>query len=219
MEIENIVFDLDGTLLSMDSTKMWLKKQLKSSPIRFVSAVAIMPVAIPLMKIKKYKSIGASLFVWVATYGLDEDKLQENFKDFAMEVKSNPINKIHWFDEGIAEIKSHLENKRKVILATAAPELLAKVLIRSINLDTEIEVIGTPLRRKLGGWIGGVHCRHKEKVRRLKLIGVSPKWLATYTDDIEEDYPILINARTQYLVNHNKNNNHTLENVKILEWH
>jgi phosphatidylglycerophosphatase C len=213
-----VVFDLDGTLLSRDSTKIWLTKQLKSHPLRFMGAILISPIAIPLMKFKKYKSIGASLFLWVATYALDKNQLEEKFRDFSIEIKNNSISGLYWFKDGISELELHIKANRKIFIATAAPELLALELLKSIDINAK--VIGTPLKMKIGGWIGEIHCRHKEKLRRLQLIGINPPWLSTYTDDIKEDYPILINCINPYLVNGDKQIRlrNELKNIHYLKW-
>ncbi|RJN85014.1 hypothetical protein D3X63_13580, partial [Acinetobacter baumannii] len=57
-----------------------------------------------------------------------------------------------------------------MFIATAAPEKLANVLLESINLD--VQIIGTPLQKKLGGWTSGIHCRSEEKVRRLNKLDI-----------------------------------------------
>lgn len=50
---EIVVFDLDGTLLSGDSTRTWLTDKLKSNIFRFIAALIVTPIALPLMKFKK----------------------------------------------------------------------------------------------------------------------------------------------------------------------
>ena len=77
---EIVVFDLDGTLLSGDSTRTWLTDKLKSNIFRFIAALIVTPIALPLMKFKKYKSKGASLYLWIATYSLNEQELEYSFK-------------------------------------------------------------------------------------------------------------------------------------------
>ncbi|EOA5500231.1 haloacid dehalogenase-like hydrolase, partial [Acinetobacter baumannii] len=47
---EIVVFDLDGTLLSGDSTRTWLTDKLKSNIFRFIAALIVTPIALPLMK-------------------------------------------------------------------------------------------------------------------------------------------------------------------------
>ena len=109
---EIVVFDLDGTLLSGDSTKAWLTDKLKSNIFRFIAALIVTPIALPLMKFKKYKSKGASLYLWIATYGLNEEKLEYSFKNFSKNIKNNSFNSLYWFEQGINEVKDHLANRR-----------------------------------------------------------------------------------------------------------
>ncbi|NUF17376.1 haloacid dehalogenase-like hydrolase, partial [Acinetobacter lactucae] len=195
---EIVVFDLDGTLLSDDSTKAWLTNKLKSNLLRIIATIIITPIALPLMKFKKYKSKGASLYLWIATYGLNEEKLEYSFKNFSKNIKNNSFNSLYWFEQGINEVKDHLANRRIVFIATAAPVKLANVLLESINLD--VRIIGTPLQNKLEGWISGIHFRTEEKVRRLNKLDIKQPWFATYSDDIEDDLPILISAKLPYLI-------------------
>jgi len=214
---EIVVFDMDGTLLSNDSTKQWIKEALKDNIFRLSGAIFIMPLALPLMKIKKYKSIGASLFLWLATVGLSDAELHESFIKFSEKIKTKSYDDLYWFIDGIQEMDKHIKNGKKVIIVTAAPEILATVLVESIGIN--VNIIGTPLKKKIGGWIGGKHCRHKEKVRRLELQGIKAPWFATYSDDIEDDYPILINSKNPYLINSdNKKIDNKLTNVIKLKW-
>lgn len=215
---EIVVFDLDGTLLSGDSTKAWLTDKLKSNLLRFIAALIVTPVALPLMKFKKYKSRGASLYLWIATYGVNEEELEYSFKNFSNNIKDVTSDSLYWFEQGITEVKDHLAHGRIVFIATAAPEKLANVLLESINLD--VQIIGTPLQKKLGGWISGIHCRSEEKVRRLNKLDIKQPWFATYSDDIEDDLPILVSAKLPYLINgdNHKIKNIKINNLKILNW-
>ena len=97
---EVVVFDLYGTLLSADSTKTWLTQQLKSNIFRFCIALCILPIAMFLMQIKRFKGIGASLFLWVATLGKNEQQLKAQFLYFAHHLKD-----IHWFEDGLTTLK------------------------------------------------------------------------------------------------------------------
>lgn len=213
-----VVFDLDGTLLSTDSTKVWLIQRLKSNIFRFFTAILIAPITLFLMQFKKSKGIGTSVFLWIATFGLSEQQLNESFKTFALNIKANRLYNLYWFKKGLCELNAHLTQDRYVIIATAAPEMLASTLINSINLD--IKIVGTPLKKRFGGWIGGAHCRHNEKIKRLKDIGIQSPWFAAYSDDIEEDYPILINSRHPYLINGKNTNiiNKQLKHIIHLNW-
>ena len=212
-----IIFDLDGTLLSGDSMRTWITEQLKSHPVRFLCALVSMPVASILMKFKKTKEIGISIFLWIATYGLSKDQLQEEFRTFSIRIKNNSIPNLTWFQDGLLEIKAHLDQERRVILATGTPELLAKELLSSMDLD--IEAVGTTLKNRNRGWISESHCVNEEKVRRLKKLNIQ-NWLATYSDDIKQDYPILMNGKYAYVINDKKSKqiSYKLQNLQFLEW-
>ncbi|MBJ9702337.1 haloacid dehalogenase-like hydrolase [Acinetobacter calcoaceticus] len=215
---EIVVFDLDGTLLSGNSTRIWLTDKLKSNIFRFIAALIVTPIALPLMKFKKYKSRGASLYLWITTYGLNEEELEYSFKIFSNNIKDTTSDSLYWFQQGITEVKDPLANGRIVFIATAAPERLANVLLGSINLD--VQIIGTPLQKRLGGWVSGIHCRSEEKVRRLNKFNVNQPWFATYSDNIEDDLPILMGAKLPYLINgdNNKIKNVKINNLKLLNW-
>ena len=203
-----VIFDMDGTLFSADSTKTWLTQQLKSNPIRFIFALVILPIAMLLMQIKRFKGFGASLFVWIATFGLSEHQLKTNFSNFAHHLKG-----LHWFADALTMLNEPLAQNRRVIVVTAAPEWLAQALISSLHLN--IEVLGTPLKPVFSGWVGGQHCRHKQKITRLKEIGITAPWFATYSDDIADDDPILSHCENAYLINSNAQHS----KFKHLTWH
>ncbi|EHU1489528.1 Phosphoserine phosphatase [Acinetobacter baumannii] len=48
-----VVFDLDETLLSGESTRTWLTDKLKSNIFRFIAALIVTLIALSLMKFKK----------------------------------------------------------------------------------------------------------------------------------------------------------------------
>ncbi len=92
---EIVVFDLDGTLLSGDSTRTWLTDKLKSNIFRFIAALIVTPIALPLMKFKKYKSKGASLYLWIATYSLNEQELEYSFKNFSKNINETTFSSLY----------------------------------------------------------------------------------------------------------------------------
>lgn len=215
---EIVVFDLDGTLLSGDSTQTWLIDRFRSSIFRSLLAILVIPIAIPLLLFKKRRALGISLFLWIATYGLTEEQLKQSFQSFAISIGNRTAHDLHWFAQGIAEIHTHLTQGRRVIIATAAPQMLAEQLMQSMHLD--VHVIGSTLNRKVGGWICSCHCRHEEKLRRLKQLDIQIPWQATYSDDVQEDYPILINSLQAYSINANQHKSikKPIKGLKNLQW-
>jgi len=66
------VFDLDGTLLTGDSTSIWMIDCIRNSLWRTAIAIAGLPFALPLALYAPSRRIGGSIFLWIATVGLTE---------------------------------------------------------------------------------------------------------------------------------------------------
>jgi phosphatidylglycerophosphatase C len=213
---ETVVFDLDGTLLSTDSIKTWLIIQFKTNFFRFLCAILILPIGLLCLKFKKHQVFGISLFMWCATFGLTENQLKENFYDFALKIKEHKIPHLYWFHDGLIELKNHINQNRRVVIATAAPEILVTQLFHSLEID--IEILATPLKQTLKGWtvIPQQYCRYEEKVNRLKQLEIHAPWLATYSDHIKDDLPILMSGQHAYLINSKV---HPIKNTQISELH
>ncbi|MNG76436.1 haloacid dehalogenase-like hydrolase [Serratia plymuthica] len=214
---EVVIFDLDKTLLSGDSTKAWMLMRFRTGKLRFFCAAVLAPIALLFLKSKRFKSTGASIFFFIASFRMKEKEMMDSFFLFSSKIRDGKINGVNWFKDGLLELLKHREEGRRVIIATAAPELLAYKIIEAINLN--LEVIGTPLSKTLfNGWVAGNHCRNEEKVRRIKMKGIYPKWHSTYTDDIDDDYPILINSENPYLINSKCKHGHVVKNLNLLNW-
>lgn len=213
---EIIVFDLDGTLLSHDSMRIWITEQLKSHPLRWLCGIMIMPIALVCMRFKPLRYWGISLFLHIAIYGLNEQQLQEKFKDFALRIKNHSIPDLYWFQDGLLVLKAHLDAGRSIILVTGCLELLAKELM--ISMELNVEAVGTTIKNKGNQWMIESHCINEEKVRRLKLIGID-QWLATYSDDPIQDRPILMKGKYAYLINSDHlHSYHKIKNLNFLQW-
>ena len=85
----------------------------------------------------------------------------------------------------------------RVVVVTAAPALLAEALIGP--LGHPIEVLGTSLKRRGGGWVADVHCRHQRKCQALAEAGHGARWTYAYTDSLD-DLPLLRGADRPVIV-------------------
>jgi len=214
---EVVIFDLDKTLLSGDSTKAWMLMRFKTGKVRFLCATILAPLALLLLKFNRFKATGASILFFTASFGMTEKTMKESLGSFSSDIRDGKIKNVNWFKDGLRVLLTHIEEGRRVIIVTASPEWLADEIAKAINLD--VEVIGTPLSRKqFNVWAVGQHCRNKEKVRRIKIKGIETKWHSTYTDDIDDDYPILINSENPYLINSKDKKGHLVNNLQFLDW-
>jgi len=190
------VFDLDGTLLDGDSTGLWLWERVRRSPVRALAILAVAPIAAPLVIAPRTRRLGASILLWIATAGLTERALSASCQRFADAFHAGE-SALAWRAAGMAALRAHLDAGDRVIVVTAAPALLAEALIRP--LGHPIAVLGTSLKRRGGGWIADVHCRHQRKCHALAEAGHGARWGYAYTDSLD-DLPLLRGAEKPVIV-------------------
>jgi len=183
------VFDLDGTLLAGDSTAAWLRTLLFSSWLRCIAAAIALPVCLLLIWIPSSRNVGASILLWIATVGQDQDAITDSIQVCAKRVTQGD-GALRWRGDGLATMHRHLAADDRVIVVTAAPEWLAARLLASW---TEVRVIGSTLTRRWSGWVIEYHCFGKEKCRALQQKGYGSEWDFVYTDSYD-DAPLLAAA-------------------------
>jgi phosphatidylglycerophosphatase C len=184
------VFDLDGTLLDGDSTALWLWDRFQGSVLRLAVALLVAPVAVPMVLIPGSRRLGASILLWIATFGLDAKALDRSFADFAARFHARTLP-LEWRGQGLAALDAHLAGGARVVIVTAAPALLAQALVTPLRKP--IVVLGTSLKRKAGGWVADIHCRHRRKCQALAEAGHGARWAYAYTDSLD-DLPLLQGA-------------------------
>lgn len=190
------VFDLDGTLLAGDSTAAWLRMLLLSSGLRFLVAAITLPVCTPLLYFPSLRRIGASILLWIATFGYDEKALADSIESFARSFEAGRTS-LRWRRDGLREMQRHMAVGERVVVVTAAPVLLAERLFVPYS---GIAVLGSTLGRWLGGWVVAHHCHGREKCRALEDGGYGAVWKYTYTDS-HDDAPLLARAEHAFTVN------------------
>ncbi|HTB67265.1 MAG TPA: haloacid dehalogenase-like hydrolase [Steroidobacteraceae bacterium] len=183
------VFDLDGTLLAGDSTAAWLRALLCASWPRCIAAAIALPAWLLLIWIPSSRKVGASLLLWIATVGYDQDAITHSIQAFAKRFEQGDCA-LRWRRAGLAAMKSHLATDDRVVVITAAPEWLAAQLLASW---TEVRVLGSTLARCWGGWVVEKHCFGQEKCRALQRNGYGSAWDVVYTDSYA-DAPLLAAA-------------------------
>lgn len=190
------VFDLDGTLLDGDSTALWLWDRVKRSPLRALAVLAAAPIAGPMVALPRTRRLGASILLWIATVGLSERGLMASCQAFGDSFRAGG-NALSWRKGSMTVLDDHLTRGDRVVVVTAAPVILAQALIGP--LGHPIEVIGTSLKRRAGGWVADIHCRHQRKCQALAEAGHGAHWGYAYTDSLD-DLPLLRGAEKPVIV-------------------
>jgi phosphatidylglycerophosphatase C len=183
------VFDLDGTLLAGDSTVAWLRMLLVSSWLRCAVAAITLPACLPLVWLPASRRIGASVLLWIATVGYDQDALVKSIEVFVKRFEQGERS-LRWRNDGLEAMDRHLAAGDRVLVVTAAPVWLAERLLAS---RTDVSVLGSRLARVWGGWLLDHHCYGKEKCRTLEQNGYGTAWDYAYTDSYD-DAPLLAAA-------------------------
>jgi phosphatidylglycerophosphatase C len=191
------VFDLDKTLLSADSTVEWMRGLLWASPLKLLAALPVLPAALVMLHMPSTRRTGASLLLWIATFGLDRAALDQSIDAFAARFERG-MRSLRWIDDGMLRLREHVAQGDRVVVVTAAPLWLAGRLLAPFASD--LTVIGSELRRSGGGWIVKRHCRGMEKCRMLLEAGYGKAWRWAYSDSAD-DAPMLARAREAFLVN------------------
>lgn len=213
------MFDLDKTLLSADSTVEWMRGLLRASPFKLLAALPVLPAALVMLHMPSARRMGASLLLWIATFGLDRAALEQSIDAFAARSEQG-MRSLHWIDEGMTRLREHLAQGDRVVVVTAAPQWLAGRLLASFAAD--LTVIGSELRRSGGGWIVQRHCRGMEKCRMLLEAGYGKAWRWAYSDSAD-DAPMLARAREAFLVNATERTRrraaaHGASHAVVLQW-
>lgn len=190
------VFDLDGTLLNGDSTALWLWRRVRRSPLRWLAAMLVAPIAVPMVIAPRTRRAGASILLWIATAGLNERQLRESCTDFAAQFQAGALP-LRWRASGMDILDTHLAGGDEVVIVTAAPTVLAQALVTP--LGRPIIVLGTSLKRRAGGWVADVHCRNQRKCQALAEAGHGARWAYAYTDSLD-DLPLLRGADAPAIV-------------------
>ena len=183
------VFDLDGTLLVGDSTAVWLRMLLFASWPRCIAAAIVLPVCLILIWIRSSRKVGASILLWIATAGYDQDAITQSMQTFIRRFEQGDCA-VRWRSDGLATMQRHLAADDRVIVVTAAPGWLAAQLLASWS---EVRVLGSTLVRRWGGWVIDEHCFGEEKCRALQQNGYGSAWEVVYTDSYA-DAPLLAGA-------------------------
>lgn len=183
------VFDLDGTLLAGDSTVAWLRMMICSSWLLCSVTAIALPICLPLVWFSASRRIGASVLLWIATVGYDQEVLLKSIETFAERVDRGERS-VRWRNDGLKVMDRHLAAGDRVVVVTAAPAWLAERLLAS---RTDVRVLGSALARRWGGWLIRHHCYGSEKCRTLEQNGYGTAWDYAYTDSYD-DAPLLAAA-------------------------
>ncbi|OIP02260.1 MAG: hypothetical protein AUJ98_01775 [Bacteroidetes bacterium CG2_30_33_31] len=157
-----VFFDLDNTLLSVNSGKVIVKVAFKSGLMPFFSLIkGIILSILHKINLGNQTRIIESMTLWLKGFSTQQI---EDFVNLIVDEKLIPNIR----PSIIQEIKRHRSNNAEIVILSAAPDFICEPLAQHLDINY---VISTKLEIFQGNYTGKVSgkiCIDKQKVVRLK---------------------------------------------------
>jgi phosphatidylglycerophosphatase C len=191
-----VLFDFDNTIVRGDSFFSFVLDLLRQQPHRLPPTLASASLAGPPALHPRTLQAAISGMLWTATWGLDRAALDRRVDKFV----ERRLRSGRWLYEAArAAIAEQRARGARVVVVTGCEQTLAERICQSLDLG-ELEIVGSLLERKLGGFVCSQHCHHARKLTCLAQRGIAPPWEHVFTDSLR-DLPLLRHAARVTLVN------------------
>jgi phosphatidylglycerophosphatase C len=191
------VFDFDLTLTSWDTATRFFAWLLRRSPWKIVLGAVLALLLGPFAIFRRTRRVPIRFAAWLATFGYSHEELKALAQEHIGEISRSGGSFLR--RDARAQIETHQSQGHTVVVATGAPEYLAGEILASEGINKVI-VVGSSMRRVLGGMIVERHCYGTLKIAMLQERGFAPPWAFVYSDH-ETDLPLLQAGCRQFLVN------------------
>jgi phosphatidylglycerophosphatase C len=191
------VFDFDHTLTTWDTAARFFGWLLRRAPGKMLLAAPVALLLGPLVLFVRTRRVPIRFLVWVATFGQSQEQLRALAKLHVAEVVARGESFVR--QDARAQIQLHQSQGHVVVVATGALECLAGEILTREGI-VNVTVVGSSLRRFLGGMVVNQHCYGARKIPMLQDRGFDPPWAFVYSDH-EADLPLLKAGATQVVVN------------------
>ena len=151
----------------------------------------------PLIVFRSTREVPVRFSSWAATLGVSLGQLRDLARAHILEVSDRGESFVR--KDALARIKHHLAHGHEVVVATGCVEILAREILLAEGLDT-VTVVGSSVRRCLGGIVVFERCFGERKIPMLASRGFNAPWDFAYSDH-QADLPLLLQGKERYLVN------------------
>jgi phosphatidylglycerophosphatase C len=190
-----VLFDFDGVLVAGDSFAHVLRTLIRERWWRRALALAVTPIAMPLLLSGRHMSLGAAIYQRVALLGEAAGAFDRRLAGFAQALAQNPA-RVH--AEAIAALRAHRVAGDRVLVVSGSEQRLVDGVLAAQGIHG-VEVVASRLVHERGRWRVARHCYGARKVEALAELGIE-RWEVAYTDSLS-DLPLLAGARRAVLVN------------------
>ena len=126
-----VLFDFDGVLVAGDSFASVLRGLIIERWWRRVLALAVAPLALPLLLSDRGKSAGAAIYMRIALLGTEADAFEARVRDFAQALARNP-SRVH--AEAVAALGAHLDQGDRVLVVSGSEQRLVDQVLAALGI-------------------------------------------------------------------------------------
>jgi phosphatidylglycerophosphatase C len=184
-----VFFDLDGTLHQEDMFGSFLRFLLRHLPLNLLLVVPLLPViGVTLLVMGRAARWPMSVLLWAITFGRTEASLkalERRFvSDFRQRVTAFPVVQMR--------LRQYLDAQdAQVWLITGSPERLVEQVYQDSAFLPQVQLVGSRIVRRYGGWVLTLRCLGEQKVTQLEQrLGAPLKLYSGYSDS-KQDNPLL----------------------------
>jgi len=191
-----VVFDFDLTLTRWDSADRFFRWLLARDPWRLALLLAFLPVLAPMLPFKRTRRTPIRFAIWIATLGRSREMIDALVDEHCQSLPSGKDS--IFLPAAMEQLRSHVAQGHRVVIATGSLEPLAKTLLDRAGLG-DIPLVASTLRPFLGGLATDQHCFGPNKIPMLAARGFPPPWSVAYTDH-HADLPVLKLSAERFLI-------------------
>lgn len=190
-----VLFDFDGTLTRTDSFGLVLRNIILAHPLRSLAAASLLPLGLPMLFSTRAKKNGGSIFIWIASVGREG-------RDWIAELQTTAraafAEDSRICQPVIDRLHAHVAAGDRVLIVTGSAASVARSICDRIGLA--VPVVGSSMRRRLGGYVSRMHCFGERKLEHLARQHALTQWDIVYSDSAH-DLPLMQRASQVVLVN------------------
>ena len=192
-----VVFDFDHTLTDWDCSARFFRWLIARERWRQALAVLSLAGLTPLWLHRRTRRYPVRVAVWIATLARSQDEIAALATEHVASLHAAGIRFVR--EDAHAELRGHLQRRRPVAIATGALEVLVESILAAERVDG-VMVVGSTLRRWLGGMVADRYCFGHHKPVMLAERGVHAPYACVYTDH-SDDLPLLERTDERFAIN------------------
>jgi len=216
-----ILFDFDKTIINKDTGFEFIFYALKRNIIRTSAAIIMAPIAFLFHISNRYRYIGNSIFLLIATCFNSKREIVNLRKSFIEKFLDEPGVII--FADALSTIKKLQATGCEIFIVSGASKWIVSKVVNRIGLN-DITIIASKETYCFKGMIGLEHCYSNNKIRMIdRIIDIDEASTVIGYTDSSSDIPLLSMCSTRNVINPTKRCETKIRNafdgdVVVINW-